>query len=267
VGGLREHHQSLGIKYWEIGNEQNGNGFYGSQWEEDSARQQVATAYGSNAVLFINAMKAVDPTIKIGVGMVQPEHGRRQRSPPLPYNRCVLTNCGSVIDFVILHWYPGGSANTILASRPTSPHTSKACEPRSPITSAPHAPSDRDRHHRNGRRHQHGPVESLYCADEYLTWFENASSTWTGRNCTSGRDKHRWDVFGLPPAPYTNQQPYAPLYGATMAHLLATPGDQLVATTSGSSSLRVHATLRQTAKWGDAGQRQYVQGPTRECDH
>jgi len=35
-----------------------------------------------------------------------------------------------------------------------------------------------------------------------------------------------------------------------MAHLLATPGDQLVATTSGSSSLRVHATLRQDGKVG-----------------
>ena len=71
--------RGLGIKYWEIGNEVGGNGYYGgSGWEYDlhypyngnrNAQPALSpAAYGSNSLAFINAMKAQDPTIKCGIG-------------------------------------------------------------------------------------------------------------------------------------------------------------------------------------------------------
>jgi alpha-N-arabinofuranosidase len=60
--------KGYGFKYWEIGNE-----CYGS-WEDDT--QAVAHdpyTYAMQAVQYMNAMRAVDPTIKIGVVAVPGE--------------------------------------------------------------------------------------------------------------------------------------------------------------------------------------------------
>ena len=183
-----------GIKYWEIGNEQNGNGFYGSQWEEDLHANKSPTAYGSNAVLFINAMKAVDPTIKIGVGMVQPgAWPDASESPPLPYNRCVLTNCGSVIDFVILHWYPGGNAATVLTQPATIPAYVKSV--RTALTNyvgATRAGQIGIAITETDGGTNTGPVESLYCADEYLTWFENGVFNMDWQELHVWEAEHAW---------------------------------------------------------------------------
>ena len=54
--------KGYGLKYWEIGNE-----VYGS-WEEDHhAIPHDPYTYASEAVKYIHAMKAADPSIKIGV--------------------------------------------------------------------------------------------------------------------------------------------------------------------------------------------------------
>ena len=77
------------IHYWEIGNEIGGNGFFGPEWEEDLHAPKGGnrkgnpalsqSAYGKNTLEFIRAMKAVDPTIKIGVGVDMPDIIRRDR--------------------------------------------------------------------------------------------------------------------------------------------------------------------------------------------
>lgn len=52
-----------GLKYWEIGNE-----CYGKAWETDlQAKPHDPTTYAERAKDYIAKMKAVDPTIKIGV--------------------------------------------------------------------------------------------------------------------------------------------------------------------------------------------------------
>src|SRR2546423_352405 len=57
-----------GITYWEIGNELYGNGTYGAQHEYDlHTKGQGPVAYGQRAMQFIAAMKAVAPSIKVGV--------------------------------------------------------------------------------------------------------------------------------------------------------------------------------------------------------
>jgi hypothetical protein len=114
----------IGIKYWEVGNETFGSGYYDSGGDNGySINYSVAypyttnprygnsllspTAYGQEVKLFSLAMKAVDPTAKIGVVVSTPpgdyswDSFHNQRWTPT-----VLAQCATNIDFVIAHWYP-----------------------------------------------------------------------------------------------------------------------------------------------------------------
>ena len=74
--------KGYGVKYWEIGNEVYGNGHYGSDWETDNHADKSPTAYANGVVAFADAMKAVDPTIKIGAVLTTPGElaGRARRA-------------------------------------------------------------------------------------------------------------------------------------------------------------------------------------------
>ena len=107
-----------GFKYWEIGNEN-----YGVGWEHDeSARPHDPFTYAQRAKDYITQMKAVDPSIKVGVVVITGED-----SPgDLPYNDHPVTNpltgkthtgwtpvllhtlkdLGMTPDFVVYHRYP-----------------------------------------------------------------------------------------------------------------------------------------------------------------
>jgi hypothetical protein len=94
------------IRYWEIGNELYGNGTYGATWETDKHALGPAS-YASNALQFIQAMKAVDPFIQIGLVLTAPGnwpdgrclHRRRLCCSPLVSagtrrrNRCRSAGC------------------------------------------------------------------------------------------------------------------------------------------------------------------------------
>ena len=118
------HPQQLNIKYWEIGNELFGNGYYskdGSGYENDlhvpynkdpkedsktrpHSTKLSPTAYGQGVTVFSKEMKSVDPRISIGAVL---------NTPPADYrwgpdwDKNVLLACAPDIDFVIIHWYPG----------------------------------------------------------------------------------------------------------------------------------------------------------------
>lgn len=113
------HDAPVGIKYWEIGNETGGNGYTGVQWEFDlhapyqngDSNSNVGrqgnpllspTAYANNTLGFVTAMRAVDPTIKIGVGLDMGSSSANQQ---------ILSVVQNDVDFGIVHWYPGGSNN------------------------------------------------------------------------------------------------------------------------------------------------------------
>ena len=66
--------KGYGVKFWEVGNEIYGNGFYGAQWEEDLHSDHSPTAYANNVKAYSTAMKAADSTIKIGVVMTTPNN-------------------------------------------------------------------------------------------------------------------------------------------------------------------------------------------------
>jgi hypothetical protein len=66
--------QGYGVKYWEIGNEVYGNGHYGANWETDNHADKSPRGYATNVLQYVSAMKAVDPTIKIGVVLTTPTY-------------------------------------------------------------------------------------------------------------------------------------------------------------------------------------------------
>lgn len=111
--------QHYGVKYWEIGNEIYGNGYYGSAWETDLHTDHSPTAYANNAVAFSTAMKAQDPTIKVGLVLTAPGNWPDGQGPQ-QWNPTVLSIACQAADFVSVHWYaqqPGQESDAgLLAS-------------------------------------------------------------------------------------------------------------------------------------------------------
>jgi len=113
--------KGYGDKYWEIGNENYGNGYYGADWEADSHASKSPTTYANNVVQYASAMKAVDPTIKIGAVLTLPGNwpdGSVATGDSADWNRTVLSIAGSAVDFVIVHWYPNGQGAATALSEP-----------------------------------------------------------------------------------------------------------------------------------------------------
>jgi hypothetical protein len=108
------HHD--GIKYWEIGNEVYGNGTYGANWEPDKHCASGSNpsncgpaVYAQNVKAYIAAMKAVDPTIVVGVVLTAPgawPDGVTSAGSPQPWNQTVMTALAGQIGFADVHWYP-----------------------------------------------------------------------------------------------------------------------------------------------------------------
>ena len=98
----RLHHQD--VRYWEIGNEVYGNGYYGRRWETDLHSDHSPDTYARNALAYIKAMKAVDPSIKVGLDLVVPGDWPDGLGPQR-WNETVLAIAGHAADFVSLHWY------------------------------------------------------------------------------------------------------------------------------------------------------------------
>jgi hypothetical protein len=106
----------LGFKYWEIGNE-----VYGAAWETDSNTvPHDPYTYALRASGYISLMKAVDPTIKIGVVVTPGENTYINNTNHLvtnprtgqthygwtPVLLATLKSLGVTPDFAIHHRYP-----------------------------------------------------------------------------------------------------------------------------------------------------------------
>jgi hypothetical protein len=113
--------KKYGVKYWEIGNEIYGNGHYGSAWEADDHADKSPTAYADGVVAYAAAMKAVDPSVKIGAVLTTPGNWPDAvvaEGDSASWNQTVLTIAGPSIDFVVLHWYPGGTDTADALNKP-----------------------------------------------------------------------------------------------------------------------------------------------------
>lgn len=107
--------KGYGVTYWEIGNENYGNGHYGAEWEADDHEDKSPAEYARHVVVYADAMKAVDPTIKIGAVLTTPANWPDAivaEGDAGSWNDVVLSTAGHKIDFVILHWYPGALDRT-----------------------------------------------------------------------------------------------------------------------------------------------------------
>ena len=262
------------IKYWEIGNEVYGNGTYGGQWEADQHAEKGPAAYANNILAFVNAMKAVDPTIKIGVSLTSPTD---RINPPVSkmanWNPTLLSMACSQIDFVDIHWYPrmhndeNMGPDAQLLSRPDRV-ASVIAQPRSEINQycGSHAKDvqvflgevNTDIH----PKQRVNLVNALFLADLYMAWLENGGSnvTWwelhdginpAGDNSSTVYGSSNYSDLGILSS--GNQQcnanqceppvntPFAPYYGLQMLTHLGKPGDTIVTATSRLALVSVHA--------------------------
>jgi hypothetical protein len=233
---------NYGIKYWEIGNEIYGNGYFsGWDWEYDlhyldqTAADRVGqptlspAAYGTNSIQFINDMKAKDPTILCGV-FFDEDHSA--------WNTSLLDVCGSVVDFVIVHWYPGtDTASTLAASTTIVPTIQETLSQLTNILGATKASQMKIAITETGAGTAIGAAVSLFAADNYLTWLEN------GIVNVDYQILHT-DIL------QNNQTPGHAYYGTMMCHLLANVGDTFLESTYEDDDLRIHATQRQDGNLG-----------------
>jgi hypothetical protein len=278
------HPAPVGIKYWEIGNETYGTGYYsgdggGNGYSVNYAVPYPYTtypragnpalspaAYGQEVVQFSQAMKAVDPTIKIGVVVSTPlgdyswdSYDGQHWTPQ------VLSQCASNIDFLIAHWYPyngdddNGSGLLPLPAvdipsmiNGVSPHTGTSSGLKDWINQ--YRPGDPTNVSifitefgysgslvtNSGSMPIIGPATMLYDVDCYSTWMSygvsNVCFLEMGANAFLGGS-----------ASLTPGETY---YGVQTLHQMALPGDMVVSSTSDTSNVRVQATRQQNGNVG-----------------
>ncbi|MFI2666407.1 cellulose binding domain-containing protein [Micromonospora carbonacea] len=257
--------KKYGAKYWTIGNENYGNGLYGSAWEADDHPDKSATYYANLVVDYADAMKAVDPTIKVGAVLTMPGNwpdGITAASDPGPWNQAVLSIAGPKIDFVDVHWYPGGSAAESLARTAHVDEAAHLLRQQIARYAGPNAArigiSFTELNVDTGRTTQPG---ALFLADAYSELLENGVFTVQWWNVHNGIDKvsqvagHTdYGDFGLfssgtctsdgtvcePPL----NTPFAPYHGLSMMNLLAGAGGQFVRAGTDEALVTAHAVRR-----------------------
>jgi len=187
---------TYGIRYWEVGNELYGDGTYGATWEVNH-KAHDPTTYAQGVVSYSAAMKAVDPSIRVGAVLTAPGNwpdGQTSATSPLPWNDTVLPVACNAVDFVVLHWYPQGptgeSDAALLMSPQQGESTSVSYTPsiasmvatvRAMLTQycGDHAAAvqimvtETNSVSYNPGKQTTSLVDALYLADAMMTWFEN----------------------------------------------------------------------------------------------
>ncbi|WP_330328913.1 LPXTG cell wall anchor domain-containing protein [Streptomyces sp. NBC_00536] len=258
--------KGYGVKYWEIGNEVYGNGHYGDGkgWELDKHADKSPTAYAKNLIAYAKAMKAVDPKVKIGAVLTTPGGWPDTEKAPgdsADWNNTVLSIAGSSIDFVIVHWYPGGATTADLLNTPsriagvTSWLRSLIAKyAGSRAASVEIAVTETDA---VGSPALTSQAAALFAPDTYMTWFEQGATHVDWWNLHNGTDQAPTTVNGQtdyqdggvlsaatcaggkcqPP----RETPFPTYWGIRSLTALAQPGDTMVKASSGNPSVAVHA--------------------------
>jgi hypothetical protein len=254
------HPSPLGIRYWEVGNEVFGNGYYTRPPEAegpDAGAPSVGyeqdlhvpydgttrfghpalsgSTYGAGVRAYVQAMKAVDPAIKIGAVLNTPPN---DYSWGPTWNMEVLQESGAVIDFVIVHLYTGRSPASLLRAPPQRV-PAMTTELRNLIGTycGQNAANVELMMTEIGPNYAAAPAQAqavgLFAADVYLSLLEAgfANIDWL--------ELHNGSFL----AEHTNVRGPA-FSGIRMAHLLAAPGDTLVTASSDQSVIAAHAAVR-----------------------
>jgi hypothetical protein len=261
------HPTPIGIKYWEVGNEMYYNGWntnhnaetdlhapyiypngYGTNNTFDSRASLTPlspTDYGLNAAQFIQAMKAVDPTIKIGLDFDAP--GATDPISPTWNPELAQAACGAGnFDMVLIHYYPGtyeAVQPSELVSLPQTDIPSVVADVKANLaqycpataanlqfwmtetspngTLAPNFPT---------------PVLGLFAIDEYLTGLANGYQNVDWLELHNGTFLSETEV----PGPV--------YYGIQMMHSMAAPGDAMVTASSSNATVLSWGALKTTGK-------------------
>ncbi|MFJ8828830.1 cellulose binding domain-containing protein [Micromonospora aurantiaca] len=257
--------KGYGAKWWTVGNENYGNGHYGSAWEADDHPDKSAAQYARLVVEYADAMKAVDPSIKVGAVLTMPGNwpdGITAGSDPGPWNQTVLSIAGPKIDFVDVHWYPGGSAADSLARTNHLPDAAWLLRQQIARYAGPGADrigiSLTELNVDAGRTTAPG---ALFLADAYSGLLEQGVFTVQWWNVHNGigtvsevAGQTDYGDFGLLSSgnctsdgevcqPAFNT-PFAPYHALSMMNLFARPGDQLVRAGTDQPLVAAHAVRR-----------------------
>jgi len=256
-----------GVTYWELGNELYGNGYYDRRWETDLHDNHSPSAYARNALAFIHAMKAVDPSIQVGLDLAVPgdwvdhEGGGREN-----WNDTVLAGACSAADFVSVHWYAQEAGMESDAGLLASPLQASG------IVAQLHALLTRHCGARAGRigimmtesNSVNGPpgkqavsiVNGLFLVEDYLAWLQAGvrNVTWwdlhngpvsNGNNSpilagTTGYGDYGLLSYGQSPEPPPNT-PFPPYTALRLLARAFTPGAVFVQTSSHDPALTIAA--------------------------
>ncbi|WP_174537202.1 cellulose binding domain-containing protein [Micromonospora chalcea] len=257
--------KGYGAKWWTVGNENYGNGHYGSAWEADDHPDKSASQYARLVIEYADAMKAVDPSIKVGAVLTMPGNwpdGITAGSDPGPWNQTVLSLAGPKIDFVDVHWYPGGNAADSLARTNHLPDAAWLLRRQIAEYAGPGADrigiSFTELNVDAGRTTAPG---ALFLADAYSGLLEQGVFTVQWWNVHNGigtvsevAGQTDYGDFGMLSSgnctsdgevcqPAFNT-PFAPYHALSMMNLFARPGDQLVRAGTDEPLVAAHAVRR-----------------------
>jgi hypothetical protein len=257
--------KGYGDKYWEIGNENYGNGYYGADWEADDHASKSPTTYADNVLQYVSAMKAVDPTIKVGAVLTLPGNwpdGAVASGDSADWNRTVLSIAGSAIDFVIVHWYPNGQGAATALSEP-SQLIGELSQLRSEINQYAGANGPNlgiAMTEVNSSQFTTTQPDALFGADTYMTaleqgvfnvdWWDTHNGGGTISTAPDGAtDFNDWGVLssatctGTVCEPALNT-PFPPYFAISMLSKLGRPGDQMVGAGTDQPLVSAHAVLQ-----------------------
>ncbi|MFI2201800.1 cellulose-binding protein [Streptomyces sp. NPDC020192] len=255
--------KGYGVKYWEIGNEVSGNGYYGSKWEVDNHADKSPREYAKNLLAYAKAMKAVDPKVKIGAVLNTPgswPDGVKASGDDADWNHTVLSIAAKSVDFVIVHWYPGGSSTANLLNSPARiAGTASAVRSLINTYAGPHAASVKIAITETSSADsvaQTSQAAALFAPDTYMNWLEQGavSVDWwdlhngMGKPTTVNGETDYQDGGVLSVGSCSGgtceparETPFSTYWGIRSLTSLAQPGDTMVKASSANPSVAVHA--------------------------
>jgi hypothetical protein len=265
------HTAPLNFKDWEIGNE-----CYGS-WETDSNKVAYDPyTYAMRATNYIALMKAVDPTIKIGVVSVPGEDSYVNNYSHPAYNSregiyhygwtpvmlATLQSTGVTPDFLVDHFYPEyGSDDDQYLLQASANWASDAASLRQQITDYIGAngtnmellATENNADSGSQGKQSTSLVNGLYLADSLAQLMEtefNSFVWWALRNGhdTSGDfspSLYGWRTYGDLGIVGNLNTLYPTFYTFKLMHDFVQPGDTVLTASSGDSLLSTYAVRRQ----------------------
>jgi hypothetical protein len=275
------HPVPVGIKYWEIGNETFGTGYYpansggGDGFSVNFAVPYPSTIfarqfnpalspanYGQQVRAFSLAMKTVDPTIKIGAVVSTPlgDYTWDVDDAGQHWTPQVLAQCASNIDFIIAHWYffngnndkgssllPSVAANIPSMINGTGSHTGTSSGLKDWIKQF--RPND-------------STNVSIFITEFGYTGTVNATNLGPVTALFDADAYATWMSYGVSNICFLemNKTPFLgdsssltrgeTFYAIKLLHAMVAPGDTFVSSTSDTSTVRVQASRQQSGNMG-----------------